>query len=91
MSSQDKKINSMKLSLKNLEKEAAAANEQILKLTYDNSVLCEKLNGTKEEITYLKAAFSSESQELRKKLNSQMISNEQEINGLMESNVLENH
>jgi predicted nucleic acid-binding Zn-ribbon protein len=54
---QDEEIDSLKISLQNLEKEAAASNEQILKLTDENSELCEKLNGMESELNNLKAVF----------------------------------
>ena len=86
MSLQDNKIKSMKLTLTNFEKETAGANQEILKLTNDKSVLCEKLNGTTEEISYLRTTFKHESETLRKQLDSQMMFNERERIKLMKSN-----
>ena len=79
---QDEEIDSLKISLQNLEKEAAASNEQILKLTDENSELCEKLNGMESELNNLKAVFTSEKDGLHERINTLMESHRHKISEL---------
>lgn len=86
ISLQDKEIDRLKTSLQNLEKEAAASNDQILKLTDENSELCEKLNGMESELYNLKEVFTSEKDVLHERINTLMESHRHEISELTKIN-----
>ena len=86
ISLQDQEIDSLKISFQNLEKEAAVFNEQILKITDENSDLCEKLNVMESELDNLKAVFTSEKDGLHERIKFLMESHKHEISELKKSN-----